>query len=129
MENWLQNSPTDCRAAERVRELEENVWSVNTNLKIDPTGEVQWRIQVFFSGCPKPPPSGHDIFLIRGGDTVTGSDLHLPLQLRVLETPLETNSGYATEGYRTVVRPALMNGSEALALKKAQEKKLEVTEM
>ena len=31
--------------------------------------------------------------------------------------------------YRTVVRPALMYGAETLALKKAQEKKLEVAEM
>ena len=31
--------------------------------------------------------------------------------------------------YRTVVRPALMYGAETWALKKAQEKKLEVAEM
>ena len=31
--------------------------------------------------------------------------------------------------YRTVVRPALMYAAEILALKKAQEKKLEVAEM
>ena len=31
--------------------------------------------------------------------------------------------------YRTLVRPALMYGAETCALKKAQEKKLEVTEM
>ena len=31
--------------------------------------------------------------------------------------------------YRTVVRPALMYGADTLALKKAQEKKLEVAEM
>ena len=31
--------------------------------------------------------------------------------------------------YRTVVRPALVYGAETLALKKAQEKKLEVAEM
>ena len=31
--------------------------------------------------------------------------------------------------YRTVVRPALMYGAESWALKKAQEKKLEVAEM
>ena len=33
------------------------------------------------------------------------------------------------EGYRTVVRPALLYGAETWALKKAQEKKLEVAEM
>ena len=31
--------------------------------------------------------------------------------------------------YRTVVRPALVNGAGTLALKKAQEKKVEVAEM
>ena len=43
-----------------------------------------------------PPPLPAMIFFNQGGDTVTGTDLHLPLHLRVLETPLETNSGYAT---------------------------------
>ena len=33
------------------------------------------------------------------------------------------------EGYRTVVRPALMYGAETLALKNAQENKLEVAKM
>ena len=31
--------------------------------------------------------------------------------------------------YRTVVRPAMMYGAEAWAVKKAQEKKLDVAEM
>ena len=33
------------------------------------------------------------------------------------------------EGYRTVVRPALMYGADTRALEKAQERKLEVAEM
>ena len=45
-------------------------------------------------GTPPPPAM---IFINQGGDTVSGTDLHLPLHIRVLETPLETNSGYATE--------------------------------
>ena len=33
------------------------------------------------------------------------------------------------EGYKTVVRPALVYGAETWALKKAQEKKLEIAEI
>ena len=33
------------------------------------------------------------IFFYTGGDTVTGTDI---LHFRLLETPLETNPGYAT---------------------------------
>ena len=39
------------------------------------------------------------------------------------------DQGEGVGPYRTVVRPALMYGAETLALKKTQEKKLEVTEM
>ncbi len=51
-----------------------------------------------FSGCPEPPPPGHDFFLIRGFTSLHAPTFTSHLNLRLLETPLETNSGYATDG-------------------------------
>ena len=48
-----------------------------------------------FSGCPETPP-GHDFFLIRGFTSLHAPTFTSHLNLRLLETPLETNSGYAT---------------------------------
>ena len=51
-----------------------------------------------FSGCPEtPPPPGHDFFLIRGFTSLHAPTFTSHLNLRLLETPLENNSGYATE--------------------------------
>ena len=47
-----------------------------------------------FSGCPDPP--GHDFFLIRGFTSLHAPTFTSHLNLRLLETPLDTNSGYAT---------------------------------
>ena len=44
-----------------------------------------------------PPPPGHDFFLIRGFTSLHAPTFTSHLNLRLLETPLETNSGYATE--------------------------------
>ena len=41
----------------------------------------------------------------------------------------EMNANTKRKVFRTVVRPALMYGAETCALQKAQENKLEVTEM
>ena len=49
-----------------------------------------------FSGCPETPPPGHDFFLIRGFTYLHAPTFTSHLNLRLLETPLETNSGYAT---------------------------------
>ena len=52
-----------------------------------------------FSGCPEtPPPPGHDFFYIRGFTSLHAPTFTSHLNLRLLETPLETNSGYATVG-------------------------------
>ena len=47
-----------------------------------------------FSGCPETPPAM--IFLIRGFTSLHAPTFTSHLNLRLLETPLETNSGYAT---------------------------------
>ena len=53
-------------------------------------------------------PPGHDFFLI-GGDTVTGTDPHWPLTFAMFGKPLETNSGYATDGHN-IMKDIKMNG-------------------
>ena len=50
-----------------------------------------------FSGCLETPPPGHDFFSIRGFTSLHAPTFTSHLNLRLLETPLETNSGYATE--------------------------------
>ena len=57
---------------------------------------TQWRIQGGFLVARKPPPPGHDFFLIRGFTSLHAPTFTSHLNLRLLETPLETNSGYAT---------------------------------
>ena len=49
-----------------------------------------------FSGCPEPPPPTM-IFLFRGVTPLLAPTLTSNLHLRLLETSLETNSGYATD--------------------------------
>ena len=59
--------------------------------------EGGWRINGIsrgFFGCPETPPA--KIFF-KSGLIDTGTDLHQPLTFAILETPLETNSGYTTE--------------------------------
>ena len=63
------------------------------------TWVVQWRIQVFFLVARNPP--GHD-FVNQWFDTVIlAPTITSHLHLRRSETPLETNSGYATGGRPT----------------------------
>ena len=50
------------------------------------------------SGCPETPPAM--IFLIRGFTSLHAPTFTSHLNLRLLETPLETNSGYATGNRR-----------------------------
>ena len=50
-----------------------------------------------FSGCPETPPPGHDFFYNQVGDTLTGTDLHQPLQFATFGNPPDTNPGYATD--------------------------------
>ena len=50
-----------------------------------------------FSGCPETPPPAMIFFLIRGFTSLHAPTFTSHLNLRHLETPLETNSGYATE--------------------------------
>ena len=56
---------------------------------------AQWRIQGGFLVARKP-PLGHD-FLIRGVTPLLPPTFTSHLHLRRSETPLETNSGYATD--------------------------------
>ena len=56
----------------------------------------QWHIQGGFLVARKPPPPGHD-FVNQWFDTVIlAPTITSYLHLRRSETPLETNSGYAT---------------------------------
>ena len=55
----------------------------------------QWRIQGGFLVARKPPPS-HDFLLIRGVTPLLAPTFTSHLHVRRSETPLQTNSGYAT---------------------------------
>ena len=59
-----------------------------------------------FSGCPETPPPAM-IFLIRGFTSLHARTFTSHLNLRLLETPLETNSGYATAVYCSCTAGAL----------------------
>ena len=63
----------------------------------------QWRIQGGFLVARKPPPPGRDFFVIRGLTPLLAPIFTSLLNLRLLETPLETNSGYSTAKSPTVV--------------------------
>ena len=54
----------------------------------------QWRIQRGFLVARNPPPDHN--FFIQGVTPLLAPTLTSHLHLRLLETPLETNSGYAT---------------------------------
>ena len=67
----------------------------------------QWRIQGSFLVARKHPPPGHDFFVIRGVTPLRAPNFTSLLNLRLLETPLETNSGYAkcmVESYYSCMR-------------------------
>ena len=52
-----------------------------------------------FSGCPETPPPATMFFLFRGVTPLLAPTLTSHLHLRLLETPLDTNSGYATAAH------------------------------
>ena len=67
---------------------------------------------------PENPPAM--IFFNQGRDTLAGTDLHYSLlNLRLLETPLETNSGYATGWHQTTV--CLETGANGTRTKELKE--------